>query len=119
MLLGGGHAADQCIAAIGQKDDRVVPEQVRDGVFIIAEVARIGGFQVLVGGFQLDKDQRDAVDKAEQVGSALVVIAGDPKLGGEEEIIFQRVLPIDEADRLDGLGAIRVAVGDLDAVFEQ
>ena len=54
-----------------------------------------------MGGLQLDEEQRDAVDEADQVGAALVHLAGDPELRGQEEIVVLRVLPVDHAHRLD------------------
>ena len=72
-----------------------------------------------MGGFELDEDQRDAVDKADQVGAALVHLAGDPELRGEEEIVVARVVPIDHPHRLDDLDALVVAVNDPHAFLEQ
>ena len=59
-----------------------------------------------MGGFQFDEDQRHAVDKAHQVGAALVHFAGDPELGGQEEIVVGRVIPVNEMDRLQRLDSL-------------
>ena len=72
-----------------------------------------------MGGFQFDEDQRQAVDEAHQVGAALVDLAGDPELGGEEEIVVGGGGPVDDLDAGEALDAFRVAVADPHAVLEQ
>ena len=44
-------------------------------------------FSGSVGGLEFDEEQRQAVDKPDQVSPAAVHIAGDPELGGEEEVV--------------------------------
>jgi hypothetical protein len=39
VLPAGGHAAQAGLAAVGQDDEGVVPEEVRDGVLVVAQVA--------------------------------------------------------------------------------
>ena len=68
---------------------------------------------------QFDEDQRQAVDEADQVGAALVHLAGDPELRGEEEVVVLRLVPVDDADGLGDLLAFRAANGDPDAVLQQ
>jgi len=64
MLERGTEAAHARGAAVGKHRDPVVPEQVGHGlVAVILEVAVVGILQAFVGGFQLDEQQRDAVDE--------------------------------------------------------
>jgi len=72
-----------------------------------------------VGRFQLDKDQRQAVDEPDQVAAALVDFARDPPLGGQEEIVVGRRGPVDHRHPREALDALTVAVGEGHAVFEQ
>jgi len=61
-------------------------KQVGDGVFIISKVPAIGVLQALMDGFNLDEDQREAVDKTEQIRAALVQIP-DTQNWRQEEIV--------------------------------
>ena len=72
-----------------------------------------------VDSFEFDKNQRDAVDKTEQVGTAFMEFARDPKLGGEEIIIFLGMIPIDDPKRLDIFIAAFIWQVDFYPVFEQ
>ena len=72
-----------------------------------------------MGGLELDEDQRQAVDEADQVGAALVHVAGDPELRGQQEVVVGRVLPVDDAHQLGPFVVVSARQRDLDAVLEQ
>lgn len=72
MLPFRGDAAYAAAGAIGENDEGIIPEELRYGVLIIPEVVLEGVFQASVAGFQLDEDERNAVDKAHQIGAAFV-----------------------------------------------
>ncbi len=48
VLPFGGDGTDAAVAAVGEDDEGVAPEEVGDGVFVIAEVFAIGVFETLV-----------------------------------------------------------------------
>ena len=119
MLPRRGETAQHGLAAVGEHDETVVPEEVGDGVQIVAEVVRVGVAQFLDVGLEFAKQERQAVDEADQVGAAGVQVAGDPQLLRHQKIVVRRVLPVHDADDLQALAARVVLEGDLDAVLEQ
>ena len=57
----------------------------------------VGVPDVDVGGFEFDKEQGQAVDKADQVGPLGVDVSGDPQLGDQPEVVIVGLLPVDVA----------------------
>ena len=102
VLQPGRHAADPGFRAVGQDDDGVVPEHLRDGVLVVGQVLLVGEFELLVGCLQFDEDERNAVHEADQIGTLLAVVAGNPELRGEEEVVVLGFVPVDQLDDLDG-----------------
>ena len=102
VLPPGRERADLAGAAVGEDDERVVREELRDGGLVVAQVVPERVLQPLVRRLQLDEDQRQAVDEPHQVGAAFVDLAGDPELRGQEEVVAVGVIPVDDADG-DGL----------------
>src|SRR5579884_605418 len=47
----GGQAADLALCAIGDDDGGVIPEQLWDGVFVVADVAVEGVLKMAIVGF--------------------------------------------------------------------
>ena len=87
VLPPGCHAADLALRAVRQDDEGVVPEDLRNRVLVVGEVLLVGVLQSLVRCLQFDEDQRDAVHEADQIGTLLAVVAGNPELRGEEEVV--------------------------------
>src|SRR6266568_1513375 len=58
MLPASRHAADPALMPIGENDERVIPEDLRNSILVIAQVIMIGIFNTFMCCFQLDKDQR-------------------------------------------------------------
>jgi hypothetical protein len=73
---------------------------MRDGRAIIHEVAVIGVRHRFPRRFQLDKKQRQAVGKTDDVRPLRIKIAREPDLASEQEIIGLRSFPIDDPDGL-------------------
>ncbi len=96
MFPASRHTADPALVSIGEQDKGVVPEELRDGVFVVAQVIVKGMLQSLMRGFQLDQDQRQAVHKADQIRAALVDIPGNPHLRNEQEIVITGLIPVDD-----------------------
>ena len=61
----------------------------------------VGVLQMLVRCLQFDEDERDAVHEADEVGPLFAVVAGNPELRGEEEVVVVGLFPVDDLDRLD------------------
>ena len=73
-------AADHRLGAVGQHDEGVEVEQLRDGRAVVGEVVVVGRAQRPMRGLELHEQQRNAVDEADQVAAALVHVAADPDL---------------------------------------
>ena len=82
-------------------------EQVGDGVAVVGEVLVVGVADVLVDVFQLDEEQRDAVDEAQDVGPAAVGVARDPQLAHDQEMVVRRLLKVEDPKPQVLHGAIR------------
>ena len=82
-------------------------------------MSSIGVFGGFGDGFELDEDEGEAVDEADEIGAFGIDLAGDPHLGGEEEVVVGGVVPVDDADVLDLLASPGVLGGDLDAVAQE
>ena len=69
-LIFAAERADLCLHTVGEDKKRVVIKQLRNGVLIIGVVIGISILHVNVIAFQLDKQQRNTVDKADDIGYA-------------------------------------------------
>lgn len=119
MLPFGGDGADAGVFAIGEDDDGVVPEELRNRLFVVTQIVVVGVFGGFGDGFELDEDEGKSVDETDEIGTFGIGIAGDPHLGGEEEVVFGGVVPVDYVDDLDALAALGVQNGDFDAVAQE
>ena len=79
MLPARRHAADLRLAAVGQDDEGVVPEQLRDGLLVVLQVVLVGVFEPPVALLEFDEDQRQAVDEADQIAPPLVDARPTPR----------------------------------------
>jgi len=73
-----------------------------------------------VGGLEFDEQERQAVDKAHQVGPPGVHLARDPELRAEQEVILGRVVPFHHPHHLHRLAvALGIGTGNAHAVFKE
>ena len=72
-----------------------------------------------MGCFQLDEEQGQAIDEAHQVSASFVEVAGHPQLRGQEEVVAQGLLPVDDAQGRDLLLARVVLHQHAHAFLEQ
>ena len=70
------HAADLGAGAVGEDDEGVVPEHLRNRVLVVFQVVLVGVLDLAVALLQFDKDERQAVDEADQIGPAFVDTTG-------------------------------------------
>ena len=82
--------------AVGKDEESVVVEQMRNGIQIVGIVVGIGVLHIHRGLFQLHKQQGNAVDKAHDVGAAVVEIAADFQLLDGQKMIAFRVLKVNQ-----------------------
>jgi len=82
------------------------------------EVVLEGVLQSFMGCFKLYEDQRQAVDEAHEIGTAVVDLAGYPKLGGQEVVVVFGVVPVDDLNFLDAFRVVYMN-GDFDSIFYQ
>ena len=119
MLEPAGDRADPGLHTIGQHHQPVVVEQVRDRVLVVEEVLLVSGANILADVLQLHEQQRQAVDKADDVRPAAVQIAAHPQLAHAEELIVFRAIEIEHPQPLAHPLAPCVAEGDLHPVPDQ
>ena len=78
VLEGRRVAADARVHAVSEHHERVVMEDVGNGVLVVGKVLVVGAADVAVDVLQLHEQERDAVDEADQVGAAAVERPLDP-----------------------------------------
>ena len=57
VLPTGGDPAEPALRAVGDDNQRIVPEQVGNGVFVVAEIAAVGGVDGFVNPFELHQQE--------------------------------------------------------------
>ena len=107
------------LQAVGEHQEGVVVEQMRDGVQIIGIVVGVGVLHVHVAALQLDEQQGQAVDEAHDVRPAAVEIAVNFELLHRQKVIVPRVGKVDDHGPA-GVGfPVRLLHRDGDAVPDQ
>ena len=84
-------------------------------VHVVAQVAVEAGADVLVDRLQLDEHQRQAVDEADQVGTAVVVRGaqpGDLQLAHAQKAVVLGIAEVDDSGKALPLVALGIGVGD-------
>jgi len=108
------------LAAIRKNDQGVGPEELGDGVLVVAQIAGKGGLQSAVSSFQLDEHQWKTIDEAHQVGPASVHFARDPELRTEQKVVVGRLVPIHNSHQLDRLAvSLGIGRGDVYSVLDK
>ena len=118
-LVLAAEGADLGLHAVGEHKESVVIEELRDRVQIVRVVVGIGVLHVHRGVFELHEQQRQAVDKADDIRPAAVEVAVDLHLLHREEVVFRRVLKVDEGGAPCLAFPVRAADGDGDAVAQE
>ena len=90
-----------------------------DGIQIVGVVVGVGVLHIHPGGFQFHKQQRDAIDKAHNVGTAAVQVAVDLQFLDGEKMVVARVLEVDHGGVFLLCLAAGLLHGDGDAVPDQ
>ena len=118
-LIFAAERADLGLHAVGENQESVVIEQVRDGIEIIRVVVGVSVLHVHRRVFELDEKQRDAVDKIDDIRPSAVEIAVNFHFFYGEEVILCRVLEVDCCGALRLRAAVRMPDCDRDAVAQQ
>ena len=105
--------------SIGQHKEGIVIEQLRNGIEIISVIVYVGVLHIHGRLFQLDEQQRNAIDKAHDVRSAAVQLRVDLHLFYGEEMIVFRVFEVDHRRASDFGAAIRPLDRHRDAIPQQ
>ncbi len=120
MLPLRGQAAELALHAVRDDQQRVVVEELRDRLLVVAEVLVEALAHVHAGLLQLDQHQRQAVHEAHQIRPLQIQLACHPELRGQQEIIVLRQLPIDHPHHLHPLTAVlRIGKLHLHALLQQ
>ena len=105
--------------SIGQHKKGIVIEQLRNGIEVIPIVVYVGVLHIHGGLFQLDEQQRNAIDKAHNVRSAAVQLRVDLHLFYGKEVVVFRVFEVDHRRASDFGAAIRPLDRHRDAIPQQ
>ena len=81
--------------SIGQHKKGIIVEQLRNGIKVIPIIIYVGVLHIHGGLFQLDEQQRNAIDKAHNVRSTAVQLRVDLHFFYGEEMIVFRVFEVD------------------------
>ena len=107
------------VMAVAQNEEGVVIKELRDGILIVGEVVGVGILNINIDRFELHKEQRDAVDKTDDIGAATVVVAVDFEFFDGEKMVVERILKIDEFGGAGGDFAIGEFYGNGDTVADE
>ena len=105
--------------SIGQHKKGIVIEQLRNGIEVIPIIVYVGVLHIHGGLFQLDKQQRNAIDKAHNVCTAAVQLRVDLHFFYGEEMIVFRVFEVDHRRASDFGAVIRPLDRHRDAIPQQ
>ena len=113
----GCDAPNLGLASIGEDDEGVEPEELRDGVLVVCQISGEGCLNLFVGRLEFHEKERDAVDKSHEVGPPLIHFPHEPKLGNKEKVIVGVVVPVHQSDSFYLLStSFRVGNMDFDPV---
>ena len=105
--------------AVGENQKGVVIEQMRNGVQIVGVVVGIGILHVHRVLLQFDEQQRNPVDKADNIRTAAVQVAVDLQLFDGEEMVVIRIPEVDDRGIFGFCPAAGLLHCDGDAVTNQ
>ena len=105
--------------SIGQHKEGIVIEQLRNGIEIISVIVYVGVLHINGRLFQLDEQQRNAIDKAHDVRSAAVQLRVDLHLFYGEKVVVFRVFEVDHRRAPRFGAAIRPLDRHRDAIPQQ
>ena len=118
-LILAAQGAHLGLQAVGEHQEGVVVEQVRNGVQVIGIVVGVGVLHIHIAALQLDEQQGQTVDKAHDVRPAAVEIAVNFELLHRQKVIVPRVGKVDHHGPA-GVGfPVRLFHRDRDAVPDQ
>jgi hypothetical protein len=116
----GSKGSDAGLDAIGDDEDFVTGEQRGNVAFIGLELTEgVADGGVLVGHIlELEKGERDAVHKNDDVGAAIGAIFNDGELIDGSPIVVFRFIKVEEFDEIVNDAAF-LAILDIDAICEE
>ena len=114
-----GDRADLRALAVREHHDRVVVEEVRDRVAVVAVVLLERDPQIPVDVLALDEEQRQPVDEADQIGPPAVEVTADRQFADREEVVVLRGLEVENPETAFRRFPACVGEGHRDAVAEE
>ena len=115
----GAHRADLCLQSVGEHQEGVEMEELRDGIQVVGVVAVVGVLNVNGVLFELDKQQRKAIDKAHNIRAAAVMRTVDLHFLDGEEVVFLRLVKVEDCCLADICRSVVLLDMDGNPVFEQ
>ena len=89
-------STDFGVMAVAQDEKSVVVKKLRDGILIVGEIVGVGILDIYVDGFEFHEEQRNTVDKADNIGAAAVESTVDFEFFDSEKMVVERILKINE-----------------------
>jgi len=118
-LILAAQRTDLGFRSIGEDQESVVVEQMGNGVEIIGVVVGVGILHVHRVLLQFNKQQRNPVDKADNIRTAAVQVAVDLQLFDGEEMVVIRIPEVDDRGIFGFCPAAGLLHCDGDAVTNQ
>ncbi len=119
IFILAGKRADFGVNAVCQHDHGVMVEQMRDGIFVIGQILLVRGAGVFIQGFEFHEQQRQAVDKADQIGPAAIGRPPHPQFPCRQKMVLARLLKVEDPQAAFDEFAVGAAKLHLHAVFEE
>ena len=107
------------VMAVAQDEKRVVIKELRDGILIVGKVFGKGILHIDIDCFEFHKKQGNTVDKADDIGTAAIVITVDFEFFDGEEMVVGGILKVDESGGAGGDFAIGEFDGNGDSVTDE
>lgn len=106
-LVGAPERADLRLEPVGEDNEGVVVEDLRDGALVVGKVVLVSAAHVLVVAFELHEHQRDSVHEADDIASPGVEGRLHDELLAREEAVHFRMFEVENPGSL----LVRRAVG--------
>ena len=112
-------AADLGLDGVGKHAEGVGQKKLRNVGPVVDQVVVESSLELDVGVFQLDEDQRDAVDVEQHVGPAETALALDPELGNGQITVLVRLVEVNQPNAFLLLLTFGVVELHRDAIAQQ
>ena len=115
-LILAAQRTDLGFRSVGEDQKSVVVKQMRNGILIVGVIVGVGILHVHRVLLQFDEQQRNPVDKADDIRTAAVQVAVDLQLLDGEEMVVIRIPEVDDRGIFGFCPAAGLLHGDRDTI---